>query len=44
LYDPGDDHPADIDVTIRLEQLRAGGVVVCDAPDAWRSELARRRA
>jgi nicotinamidase-related amidase len=42
LYDPGDDHPADIDVTARLEQLRAGGVVVCDAPDAWRSELAHR--
>ena len=39
LYDPGDDHPAVVDVTTRLEGLRADGVVVCDAPDAWRSEL-----
>lgn len=42
LYDPGDDHPAIVDVTTRLAQLRAGGVVVCDAPDAWRSELTDR--
>jgi nicotinamidase-related amidase len=42
LYDPTDDHPADVDVTAKLEQLRAGGVVVCDAPDAWRSECSRR--
>jgi hypothetical protein len=31
-----------VDVTTRLAQLRAGGVVVCDAPDAWRSELTDR--
>jgi hypothetical protein len=42
LYDPGDDHPAVVDVTTRLAQLRAGGVVVCDAPDAWRSQLTDR--
>lgn len=42
LYDPTDDHPADIDVTGRLRQLRACGVVVCDTPEDWRSELARR--
>jgi nicotinamidase-related amidase len=40
LYDPGDDHPAVVDVTTRLAQLRAGGVLVCDAPDGWRGELA----
>jgi nicotinamidase-related amidase len=39
LYDPADDHPADVDVTTKLEQLRRGGVVVCDVPTAWRSEL-----
>jgi hypothetical protein len=44
LYDPGDDHPAVVDVTTRLAQLRAGGVVVCDAPDAWRSQLTDRQA
>ena len=38
LYDPGDDHPAAVDVTTQLGQLRAHGVVVCDAPDGWRSE------
>jgi nicotinamidase-related amidase len=42
LYDPADDHPADVDVTIKLERLRRGGVVVCDAPAAWRSELTHR--
>ena len=42
LYDPDDDHPADVDVMTKLEQLRAAGVVVCDAPDAWRSELSHR--
>lgn len=41
LYDPSDDHPADIDVTRQLPQLRSRGVVVCDAPEGWRSELAR---
>ena len=30
LYDPSDDHPADLDVATRLEQLRAQGVVVCE--------------
>lgn len=39
LYDPADDHPADVDVTTKLEQLRAGGVVVCDTPDAWRTSV-----
>lgn len=42
LYDPGDDHPADVDVTAKIEQLRARGVVVCESPDAWRSELTDR--
>jgi nicotinamidase-related amidase len=42
LYDPTHDHPADVDVTTKLEQLRVGGVVVCDAPDAWRRELTHR--
>lgn len=37
LYDPGDDHPADIDVATNLAALRAVGVVVCDAPDAWQT-------
>lgn len=41
LYDPRDDHPADVDVTRRLQQLRTRGVVVCDTPETWRSELAR---
>lgn len=41
LYDPTDDHPADIDVTCQLRQLRSRGVVVCDAPEGWRSEHAR---
>lgn len=41
LYDPSDDHPADIDVTRQLQQLRARSVVVCDTPEGWqRSELA----
>ena len=35
LYDPGDDHPAAVDVTTQLEQLRTHGVVVCDEPDGW---------
>jgi nicotinamidase-related amidase len=42
LYDSTDDHPPDVDVTTKLEQLRSGGVLVCDTPDAWRSELTRR--
>jgi len=42
LYDPADDHPAEVDVTTTLERLRRGGVVVCDAPAAWRSELTCR--
>lgn len=42
LYDPNDDHPSDVDVTSKLEQLRAGGVVVCDAPDEWRNEGTHR--
>jgi hypothetical protein len=42
LYDPEDDHPAVVDVAVGLEQLRARGVVVCDAPDAWRRELTER--
>lgn len=41
LYDPTHDHPADIDVTRRLQQLRSRGVVVCDSPEGWRRELAR---
>lgn len=41
LYDPSDDHPADVDVTGQLQQLRTHGAVVCDTPDTWRSELAR---
>jgi nicotinamidase-related amidase len=40
LYDPTDDHPAEVDVTQRLRELRAGGVVVCDAAETWRRELA----
>jgi nicotinamidase-related amidase len=42
LYDPADDHPADADVATTLERLRRGGVVVCDAPAAWRSEPIHR--
>lgn len=42
LYDPWDDHPADVDVGIQLDRLRAHGVIVCDAPDAWQSELTDR--
>lgn len=38
-YDPEHDHPEEVDVTGRLRQLRTRGVVVCDSPDAWRSEL-----
>jgi nicotinamidase-related amidase len=41
LYDATDDHPADIDVTRRLHQLRTHGVVVCDRPNDWRNELTR---
>jgi hypothetical protein len=36
LYDPANDHPVELDVAIQLRQRRARGVVVCDAPDAWR--------
>jgi len=35
LYDPQDDHPAAVDVTTQLDQLRTRGVVVCDTPDGW---------
>jgi len=42
LYDPADDHPAIVDVATSLEALRAGGVVVCDAPDAWQTTLTGR--
>ena len=42
LYDPRDDHAPDVDVTSRLEQLRAGGVVVCESPDTWRTERDHR--
>jgi hypothetical protein len=42
LYDPGDDHPAVVDVSTQLERLRARGVVVCDSPDAWQGELTGR--
>ena len=40
LYDPADDHPALVDVSKKLEQLRASGVVVCDRPSEWRRALA----
>ena len=43
LYDPTDDHPAGVDVTRRLGQLRGSGVVVCDTPDTWRSDGAVHR-
>ena len=33
LYDPGDNHPAEVDVALQLARLRAAGVVVCDSPD-----------
>ena len=42
LYDPGDDHSSAHDVTTCLARLRAGGVVVCAAPDAWPGELTDR--
>lgn len=39
LYDPEDDHPADVDVSTKLDQLRAAGVVVCAVPEAWQNEI-----
>jgi hypothetical protein len=33
LYDPDDDHPAEVDAALQLARLRAAGVVVCDSPD-----------
>jgi nicotinamidase-related amidase len=36
LYDPDDDHPAELDVAIQLRRLRSRGVAVCDTPDVWR--------
>lgn len=41
LYDPSDDHPADVDVTRQVQELRTRGVIVCDTPETWRSELTR---
>ncbi len=32
LYDPNDEHPADIDVATQLERLRAHGVIVREQP------------
>jgi nicotinamidase-related amidase len=39
LYDTADDHPSERDVTLRLEGLRRRGVVVCEHPGQWRSDL-----
>ena len=36
LYDPADDHPAEIDVAVQLGHLRSSGVTICDTPDLWR--------
>lgn len=33
LYDPEDDHPAEVDVSTQLELLRGRGVIVRDTPD-----------
>lgn len=41
LYDPADDHPAELDVAIQLRQLRSRGVVICDTPDVWRRAVMR---
>lgn len=37
LYDPNDDHPSEVDVTDRLDEIRADGVLVCDSLATWRS-------
>ena len=37
LYDPADDHPAEVDVTAVLERLDAAGVSICDTPEDWGS-------
>jgi nicotinamidase-related amidase len=39
LYDAADDHPPERDVALRLEELRRRGVVVCEYPGEWRSNL-----
>jgi hypothetical protein len=38
LYDPSDDHPAEVDTTIRLERLRDLGVEICASPEEWLSQ------
>lgn len=39
LYDPDDDHPAEVDVTARLSAVRADGVIICDRPTDWREPM-----
>jgi nicotinamidase-related amidase len=39
LYDTAGDHPPERDVALRLEELRRRGVVVCEYPGEWRSNL-----
>jgi nicotinamidase-related amidase len=39
LYNTADDHPPERDVALRLEELRRRGVVVCEYPGQWRSNL-----
>jgi hypothetical protein len=35
LYDPRDEHPDEVDVTIQMARLRDRGVIVCDVPEEW---------
>jgi nicotinamidase-related amidase len=42
LYDPDDDHPAELDVASELRRLRSCGVVICDTPDEWRRAVIDR--
>ncbi len=44
LYDPGDDHPVEVDVGARLGDLRTRGVVVCDSPAGWREQAENHNA